>query len=73
VLVGVDVGVRSGRPGTSISGARGRGRSCRGWGAEDAPARVNCGGAGAATSAAAQIRAANRRCRGSGVLGVAAA
>jgi hypothetical protein len=43
---GASLGLRCRAPGTSASGARGRGRPCWGWGAEDAPARVNCGGAG---------------------------
>jgi hypothetical protein len=68
---GASPGLRCRAPGTSASGARGRGRSCQGWGGR------RCAGKGElrrcrgrATSAAAQIRAANRRCRGSGALGV---
>jgi hypothetical protein len=68
---GASLGLRCRAPGTSASGARGRGRSCRGWEGR------RCTGKGElrrrrgwATSAAAQIRAANRRCQDSGALGV---
>jgi hypothetical protein len=68
---GASLGLRCRAPGTSTSGARKRGRSCQGWGGR------RCTGKGElrrrrgrATSAAVQIRAANRRCRSSGALGV---